>query len=187
MAQKRERPGAPALVWKNSPFRLSKSATLAVVPCDLISFSPSKPLPALATPRSLLLCGKTLGIFGWSTARTIGSTFGRICSSGTESRLPRQTPSLPVRLLTVVLGPGAISAAKSISINPQKCSGSSKSLLSHSLHIRYFAMRKLASSNFSRCARARMAGSTQRGRVVSPACFQSFSHCQIPGVLSRTR
>ena len=30
-------------------------------------------------------------------------------------------------------------------------------------------------------------GSTQRGRVVRPACFQSFSHCQMPGVLSRTR
>ncbi len=27
------------------------------------------------------------------------------------------------------------------------------------------------------------AGSTQRGRVVRPACFQSFSQCQMPGVL----
>jgi len=26
-------------------------------------------------------------------------------------------------------------------------------------------------------------GSTQRGRVVRPACLQSFSHCQMPGVL----
>src|SRR5712692_8933756 len=31
--------------------------------------------------------------------------------------------------------------------------------------------------------RAKSAGLTQRGRVVRPACFQSFSHCQMPGVL----
>ena len=35
--------------------------------------------------------------------------------------------------------------------------------------------------------RARSAGSAQRGRVVRPASFQSFSQCQTPGVLSRMR
>ncbi len=72
-----------------------------------------------------------------------GSTFGRICFSGTESRSARQTPSPLVPLSIAVLRPRAISVARSISINPQKCSGSSKNPLSHSLHIRYFAMKKL--------------------------------------------
>jgi len=93
------------------------------------------------TARRLLVCGKIVAIFGWSTARTIGSTFGRIHFSGTGSRLPRQTPSPLVRLSIAVLVPDAISAAKSISISPQKSSGSSKSLLSRSPRIRYFVMK----------------------------------------------
>ena len=116
---------------------------------------PTEDPALLVTARSLLACGKTVGIFGWSTARTIGSTFGRIFFSGTESRLPRQTPSPLAQLSIAAFGPGAISAAKSMFISPQKCSGSSKSLLSHSLHIRYFAMRKRTHSHHSR--RPRMA------------------------------
>ena len=101
--------------------------------------------PALVVPPwRLLPCGKTVGIFGWFTARTIGSTFGRIYFSDTEFRLPRQTPSPLVPLSIAVLRHDAISVAKSISISPQKCSGSSKNLLSHSLHIRYFVMKKLS-------------------------------------------
>lgn len=41
--------------------------------------------------------------------------------SGTESHLPRQTPS-PLALLSIAAsGSDAMSAAKSICINPQKC------------------------------------------------------------------
>src|SRR5713226_542837 len=38
-----------------------------------------------------------------------------------------------------------------------------------------------------RCYEEPGGGSSQRGRVVSPASFQSFSQCQMPGVLSRMR
>jgi hypothetical protein len=100
----------------------------------------------LVTARSLPACGKTVAIFGWFPARTIGSTFGRICFSGTESRLPRQTPSRLVPLSIAVLRPDAISVARSISMSPQKCSGSSKNPLSHSLRIRYFVMKELAAN-----------------------------------------
>ena len=97
-------------------------------------------------PRRLFPCGKTVGVFGWSTARTIGSTFGRIYFSDTESRLPRRTPSPLVPLSIAVLGPDAISVAKSICIGPLKYSDSSKTLLNPSLHIRYFAMKEPAAS-----------------------------------------
>jgi hypothetical protein len=97
----------------------------------------------LVTARSLLACGKTVAIFGWFPARTIGSTFGRIYFSGTESPLPRQTPSPLAPLSIAAFGPDAISAAKSISISPRKCSDSSKNLLSHLHHIPYFVMKKL--------------------------------------------
>ncbi len=46
------------------------------------------------------MCRKIAAIFGWPSARTIGSTFGRIYLSGTESDLPRQTP-LPLALLSM--------------------------------------------------------------------------------------
>ena len=98
------------------------------------------------TPRSLFVCGKTVAIFGWSTARTIGSTSGRICFSGTESRLPRLMPSRLGRPSTAASGPNAMSAVRSTSISPQKCSDSSKTLPRHSLHIHYFVMKKLACS-----------------------------------------
>ncbi|SRR5258708_9165937 len=47
-------------------------------------------------------CGKIAGIFGWSSARIIGFTFGRIYFSGAESRLGRQTP-LPLAHVSIAL------------------------------------------------------------------------------------
>ena len=128
---------------------------VAVVRLDLVSFTTLKSLPTIVTTWRLRACGKIVGIFGWSTARTIGSTLGRIYFSGTESHLPRQTPSALVRLSIPVLGPAATSAAKSISISPPKCSDSSKSPLSHSLHIRYFAMKEAAPIRLSRKGQAK--------------------------------
>ena len=66
-------------------------------------------------------CGKIAVIFGRSSARTIGFTFGRIYFSGTEFHLPRQTPSPLAPLSIADSGPDAMSAAKSIPISPQTC------------------------------------------------------------------
>jgi hypothetical protein len=132
-----------------------RRTSLAVVRLDLISFTPLKSLPAHLDHLEATACGKIVGIFGWSTARTIGSTLGRICFSGIESHLPRQTQSPLVRLSIAGFGPAAMSAARNICISPQKSSDSSKSLLSHSLHIRYFVMKEVAPIQLSREGRAK--------------------------------
>ncbi len=134
--------GTPALLWKDGTLWLSERTTVAVVWVDLILFTALKSLPTLETTWRQLACGKIAGIFGWSTARTIGSTFGKICFSGTESHSPRQTPSARVRRSIPVSGPAAMSAAKSMSISPRKCSDASKSLPSPSRHIRYSARKE---------------------------------------------
>src|SRR5258708_18971728 len=133
--------GTPALLWKDELFG-SERTILDVVHLDLILFTALKSLPTLETTWRQLACGKIAGIFGWSTARTIGSTFGRIYFSGTESHSPRQTPSPRVRRSIPVSGPAAMSAAKSMSISPRKFSAASKSLLSPSRHIRYSARKE---------------------------------------------
>src|SRR5712664_4272820 len=86
-------------------------------------------------------CGKIAVIFGWSSARIIGFTFGRIYISGTESRLARQTPLTLAHRSIAASGSDATSVAKSMSINPQKCCDPTKSMLTHSLHIHYFDMK----------------------------------------------
>jgi hypothetical protein len=60
-------------------------------------------------------------------------------------RIPlAETDAITLLPLSIAaLRPDAISVARSISISPQKCSGSSKNPLSHSLHIRYSVMKKL--------------------------------------------
>jgi hypothetical protein len=93
---------------------------LEIVRLDLISFTPMKSQPALFTAWRLLVCGKIAVIFGWSSARTIGFTFGRIYFSGTESHLPRQTLSPLALPLIAPSESDAMSAAKNIFINPQK-------------------------------------------------------------------
>jgi len=72
-------------------------------------------------PLEAFACGKTAVIFGWSSARIIGFTFGRIYFSGTESHLRRRTPSPGALLSIAASGSDAMSAAKNISINRQKC------------------------------------------------------------------
>ncbi len=139
----------PAVPRRNFSFLILR-AFLDIVRLDLILFAQLKSLPTLLTAWRPLLCGKIAVIFGWSFARTIGSTFGRIYFSGTESRLPRQTPSPLVRLSIAASGSDAMSAAKSISINLLRWSDSSMSLLSHSLHIRYFVMKAAAPIRLSR-------------------------------------
>jgi hypothetical protein len=57
----------------------------------------------------------------WCSARTIGSTFGTIYFSGTESYLQRQMPSRLALLSMTASGSDAMSAAGNMSINPQKC------------------------------------------------------------------
>jgi hypothetical protein len=100
-------------------------------------------LPAVLTSWRFRVCGKIAVIFGSSPARTIGIIFGRIYFSDTKSHLPKQMLS-PLALLSIAAsGSVATTAAKSMSINPQKCLGPTKSLLSHSLRIRYFEMKTL--------------------------------------------
>ena len=88
---------------------------------DFLSFAPLMAQPTDVTDWRLLLCGKIAVIVGWCFARTIGSTFGEIYCSGIESYLARRMPSLPARLSMPTSGSDAMSAAKSIFINPQKC------------------------------------------------------------------
>ena len=94
------------------------------------------------TPTGRNLRGKECGLIattaGWCSARTIGFIFGRTFSSGIGSRLPRPTPSLLALPSKAASVSSAMTAAKSISINPQKCSNTSRSFLTLSLRIRYF-------------------------------------------------
>ncbi len=83
-------------------------------------------------------CGSIATTAGWCSARTIGLTFGRTFSSGIESPLPKPIPSPLALSSTAASGSGAMTAAKSISINPQKCSNTNRSFLTLSLPIRYF-------------------------------------------------
>ncbi len=158
--------GTPALLWKDELFG-SERTILDVVHLDLILFTALKSLPTLVTTGRLLACGKIVDIFGWSTARTIGSTFGRIYFSGTESHSPRQTPSPRVRRSIPVLGPAAMSAAKSMSISPPKCSAASKSLPSPSRHIRYLVRKEPEPIRSSRKGQAKkIEGGTSSGRRI---------------------
>src|SRR5882762_9686378 len=91
------------------------------IPVDFLSFAPLKVQPTDVTAWRLLLCGKIAVIVGWCSAGTIGSTFGRIYCSDIESYWARQMPSLPALLSTPTSRSDAMSAAKSISINRQKC------------------------------------------------------------------
>ena len=83
-------------------------------------------------------CGSIATTVGWCSARTIGFIFGRTFSSGIESPLPKPTPSLLVPPSKAASASNAMTAAKSISINPQKCSNMNRSFLTLSLRIRYF-------------------------------------------------
>ncbi len=141
----------------------ARTRILTVAPFDLILFPALKCLPTLVTTWRLLACGKIAGIFGSSTARTIGSTFGTIYFSGTESRLLRRTPSPLVRRSIPVSGPAAMSVAKSISISPQKCCDPTKSLLTHLLRIPYSVMKELTPIRLWREGQAKTieAGGTQ--------------------------
>src|SRR5882757_6991202 len=83
-------------------------------------------------------CGSIATTVGWCSARIIGFIFGRTFSSGIGSPLPRPTPSLLALPSKAASVSSAMTAAKSISINPQKCSNTSRSFLTLSLRIRYF-------------------------------------------------
>ena len=83
-------------------------------------------------------CGSIATTVGWCSARTIGIIFGRTFSSGIGSLLPRPTPSLLALPSKAASVSSAMTAAKSISINPQKCSNTSRSFLTLSLRILYF-------------------------------------------------
>ena len=83
-------------------------------------------------------CGSIATTVGWCSARTIGFIFGRTFSSGIGSPLPRPTPSLLALPSKAASVSSAMTAAKSISINPQKCSNTSRSFLTLSLRILYF-------------------------------------------------
>src|SRR5258708_176245 len=129
--------GTPALLWQDARYRLSERTILAVVRLDLLLFTALKSLPTLETSWRLLACGEIAGIFRWSTARTIGSTFGRLYFSGTESCWRSRTPSAGGGRSFPVSGPAAMSAAKGMSISPGKCPAASKGPRGHSRHIRY--------------------------------------------------
>jgi hypothetical protein len=92
---------------------------------------------------------------GWCSARTIGFIFSRTFSSGIESLLPRPTPSLLALPSKAASVSSAMTAAESISINPQKCSNTNRSFLTLSLRIRYFEI-------------ARGGGANLRSREISP-------------------
>ncbi len=83
-------------------------------------------------------CGSIATTAWWCFVRTIGITFRKICISGTESHLPSPIPSPLGHPSKAVSVSGATTAAKSISINPQKCSNPNWSFLTLSLRIRYF-------------------------------------------------
>ncbi len=83
-------------------------------------------------------CGSIATTAWWCFVRTIGITFRKICISGTESHLPSPIPSPLGHPSKAVSVSGATTAAKSISINPQKCSNPNWSFLTLSLPIRYF-------------------------------------------------
>ena len=84
---------------------------------------------------------------GWCSARIIGFIFGRTFSSGIESPLPKPIPS-PLALLSMApSGSGAMTAAKSISINPRQCSDSNRSFLTLSHRIRYFEIVRAGGAN----------------------------------------
>ena len=111
----------------------------------LVAPQPSRPeclrlFPRTLTGRNLKgkKCGSIATTAGWCSARTIGLTFGRTFSSGIESPLPKPIPSPLALSSTAASGSGAMTAAKSISINPQKCSNTNRSFLTLSLPIRYF-------------------------------------------------
>src|SRR5207253_1373420 len=93
-----------------------------LVPSDieLISFTSLRSPPSLVTPRRLV-CGKIALISGWCSAKTIVFTLGRIYLSDTESHLRRQTPSPLALLSSAPSRSDAMSAGRSMSINPQKC------------------------------------------------------------------
>jgi len=100
---------------------LRRDRVKSEISVDFLSFAPLMAQPTDVTDWRLLLCGKIAVIVGWCFARTIGSTFGEIYCSGIESYLARRMPSLPARLSMPTSGSDAMSAAKSIFINPQKC------------------------------------------------------------------
>jgi hypothetical protein len=84
----------------------------------------------------MLVCGRITIIVGWYSARTTGFTFDRISSLDTEFPLARRTPSALAPTSMVPSRSGAMTAARSIFIKPQKCGDSNKSflILSHPIH-----------------------------------------------------
>src|ERR1700730_12405225 len=77
-------------------------------------------IPAPITARRPFVCGRIAVTVGSCIAKTIGSTFGRIYFSDTESHLPRQTRCHLALRLIVASESDAMRAAKNTSINPQK-------------------------------------------------------------------
>src|SRR6266849_1821447 len=109
------------------------AAQLSRLPC-LRLFPPNQTSGKLKGKK----CGSIATTAAWCSARTIGFTFGRTFSSGIESPFPSPIPSPLGHPSTAASVSGATTAAKSISINPQKCSNPNWSFLTLSLRIRYF-------------------------------------------------
>src|SRR6267143_2425296 len=138
--KRRRFPPTPADLFR---VRMLAAAQASRLPC-LRLFPPQQSSGRLSGKA----CGSIATTVGWCSARTIGFIFGRTFSSGIEFPLPKLIPSLLAPPSKAASVSSAMTAAESISINPQMCSNTNKSFLTLSLPIRYFEILRAGSQTF---------------------------------------